>query len=95
MKVEAIYDHGKLEFVEPLQLKHERIRLVVTVPDDEVELQTKTPFNLPIEIVERARMMRERLDAIRNAHLPPDDQLPDLTEKQLERIAAFELRDDR
>jgi len=25
MEVEAIYDHGKLEFVRPLKLKHERV----------------------------------------------------------------------
>lgn len=37
MQVEAIYDHGKLEFVKPLKLKHDRFRLVVTVPDDVVD----------------------------------------------------------
>jgi hypothetical protein len=39
--------------------------------------------------------MRNRLDAIRNAPLPPDDELPELTAKQRERIAAFALREDR
>jgi hypothetical protein len=39
--------------------------------------------------------MRQRLDAIRDAPLPPDETLPDLTQKQLDRIAAFELREDR
>jgi hypothetical protein len=39
--------------------------------------------------------MRQRLDAIRDAPLPPDETLPDLNQKQLDRIAAFELREDR
>jgi hypothetical protein len=38
--------------------------------------------------------MRARFDAILQAPLPPDDELPELTPKQLERIAAFELRDE-
>ena len=28
MQVEAIYDHGKLEFIQPLRLKNGKIRLV-------------------------------------------------------------------
>jgi hypothetical protein len=39
--------------------------------------------------------MRERLDAIRDAPLPPDDPLPDPTRKRLDRIKAFGLREDR
>lgn len=93
MQVEAIYDHGKLEFIPPLRLKHDQVRLLVTVPDDEVE--TQPPYNLPSEVYERAKAMREKFDAILDAPLPPDDELPELTEKQLERMAAFELRDER
>lgn len=93
MEVEAIYDRGKLEFVTPLKLKHDRVRLVITVPDDEVEV-----FHhqfVSEDVVQRARAMREQLDAVRNAPLPPDDQLPDLTQKRLDRIKAFGLREDR
>ena len=39
MQVEAIYDHGKLEFLRPIQLRHQRIRVVVEVPDTEVETE--------------------------------------------------------
>jgi hypothetical protein len=46
-------------------------------------------------VVQRARAMREQLDAIRNAPPPPDDPLPDLTQKRLDRIKAFALREDR
>ncbi len=92
MQVEAIYHNGKLEFIPPLHLKHERMRVVVTVPDHEVELPPL--HGLPAEVIERARMTLARMEAIKNAPLPPDEYLPDLTEKQLERIDAFALRDE-
>jgi hypothetical protein len=38
MQVEAIYNQGSIQFVQPLRLKHNHIRLVVTVPDEEVVL---------------------------------------------------------
>ncbi len=41
MQVEAIYNQGRLEFAQPLKLKHDYLRLVVTVPDDEI-LQPRT-----------------------------------------------------
>lgn len=94
MQFEAIYEHGKLQFVTAIQLKHDRVRLLVTVPDEEI-IPIDNPYNLPPEVIERARTMRENLDAIRNAPLPPDEELPEITEKQLDRIAAFELREDR
>lgn len=92
MLVEALYDHGKLEFVPPLQLKNATLRLLVNVPDEEIEMQA--PRNLLPEVVERAKATLVRMEAIRNAPLPPDSGLPELTEKQLERIEAFELRDE-
>lgn len=36
MQVEAIYNQGRLEFVHPIKLKHDHLRLVVVVPDDEI-----------------------------------------------------------
>lgn len=38
MQVEAIYDQGRLEFVHPMKLKHDHLRLVVEVPDEEIDL---------------------------------------------------------
>jgi len=94
MQLEAIYDHGQLKFAQPVTLKHDYLRLIVNVPNEEI-FPSGNPYSLSAEVIERARDMRERLDAIRNAPLPPDAELPELTEKQLERIAAFELREDR
>jgi hypothetical protein len=39
-----------------------------------------------------ARTLKTRLDAIRNEPLPPDDELPEFTEKQRSRIEAFACR---
>ena len=35
MQVEAIYNQGRLDFLLPIKLKHDHLRLVVEVPDDE------------------------------------------------------------
>lgn len=93
MEIEAIYDHGKLEFLRPVQLKHHRIKVIVDVPD--IEIATKqTPYNLPSEVVEMAKKMEKEMDRIRNQPMPSENDLPLLSEKQLERIEAFELRDE-
>jgi hypothetical protein len=91
MQVEAIYDQGRLEFVYPLKLKHDQLRLVVTVPDDEIDAPAN-PYNLTPEELAQAQAMLATFDAIRAAPLPLDQTLPELTPKQLERIEAFELR---
>jgi len=75
-----------------LRLKHEKIRLVVTVPDDAIE--TQTPHNLPQVVIERAQAMLARMEEIQKAPTPPDDELPELTETQLGRIEVFALRDE-
>jgi len=36
MQVNAVYDHGKLELLDNIQLKHQRFQVVVDVPDEEV-----------------------------------------------------------
>ncbi len=39
MQVQAIYTQGRIELLQPLRLRHDGVRLVVTVPDEEVETQ--------------------------------------------------------
>jgi hypothetical protein len=94
MQVEAIYEHGRIEFAQPMQLKHDRVRVIVDVPDEEIVSDTES-YNLPPEVFERAEKMRSRLDAVRHAPRPSDDQLPPVSAKTLERIEAFALREDR
>ena len=91
MQVEAIYKQGHLEFVNPIKLKHDHLRLVVLVPDDELETQS-TPYELSPDVLRKAEEMRQRIDAARRAPLSPDEELPEITAKELERIEAFELR---
>lgn len=91
MQVQAIYNQGRIELLQPLRLKHDNIRLVVTVPDEEIEPQTN-PYNLPPEIFTQSQAMLEKYETILNAPLPPDEELPEISAKQLERMAAFELR---
>ena len=90
MKLEAIYHRGRLEFSRPVKFKSDRVRLKVEVPDNEV-IHPSEQDHLPPELHKQAEDMLAKLEAIRNAPLPPDDQLPEVTPKQLERIEAFEL----
>lgn len=92
MQVEALYDHGRLVLAGPLRFKHERVRLLVTVPDDEVEMHN--PYGLPPDVLERTNATRARMVAILNEPLPPEGEVPELSPKQLERLEAFELRDE-
>ena len=92
MQVEAIYDRGTLEFVHPLKLKHDRLRLVVEVPDEELLVPPENPYKLSPEVLARAQAMLDKFAAIRNAPPHPDDTLPELSPKHLERMEAFELR---
>lgn len=89
MRIDAIYDHGRLEFTLPLQLKHGRVRIVVEVPDDEI-VDTNDSSIMSPDLRRQARAMLTRFEAIRNA--PPLGDPPELTQKQLERIEAFEMR---
>ena len=91
MKFEAVYDRGRLEFSEPVKFKSDRVRIKVDVPDSEI-VHHPDKDHLPQELREQAEDMLASLEAIRNAPFPPDDQLPEVTLRQLERIEAFELR---
>jgi len=93
MQLEAIYNHGKLQFTSPVQLHHERIKVLVDVPDDEIK--EITHYDLPSDVIKMAVEMERKTDEILNAPFPPDEELPELTEKQMDRIAAFNLREEQ
>ena len=86
MKLEAIYDKGWLEFVQPIHFVRDRLRILVEVPDQEV---VKPQDKAAASMGRYAQALQARLDAIRNEPLPPDDKLPEFTEKQRSRIEAF------
>ena len=91
MQVEAVYNQGRLEFVQPIKLKHDRLRLVVMVPDDEIDTPP-TPYNLPPEELARAQALLEKYQAILDAPFAVDADLPDLSTKYQERLEAIDLR---
>lgn len=51
-------------------------------------------YVLPPEAEALAIAMQSRLDSIRDAPLPGDADLPRLSQRQLDRIRAFGLRDE-
>ena len=97
MQVEAFYNKGKLEFSKSIHLRHKRFPVQVILPDEVIETKKQTVINSPVESDEKVsrphiQAMLDELDTILNAPLPSDDNLPELTEKQKDRIAAFEFR---
>lgn len=94
MRLEAIYDNGRLRFLSPVRFARERFRVAVEIPDQELLHPSVLETELE-ELDEYTREMLAQLDAIRDAPLPPDADLPPLSEKQIERHEAFALREDR
>ena len=102
MEIEAIYTKGRLEFLQPVRLLTDKVRVRVVIPDHEVDHQgqstaefaAEAKASLPQRVKDESRKMRARLDRIRYAPLPQDDELPELTEKQKERMEAFALREE-
>ncbi|MCK8604368.1 antitoxin AF2212-like protein [Desulfoferrobacter suflitae] len=100
MKIQVIYEDGVLKPTEPLHLKRKLITLYV--PDEEVEdrsLQAEPPKILPVTdplVRQRADELLKRLAKIHQEVLAlPEDRLPKVSEKQLARIEAMEMREDR
>lgn len=96
MNVQVIWENGVFRPTLPLVLKHPVI--TIQIPDEEVIGQrieaVPSARPLPPEAEAYARALEERLERIRNAPFPDDADLPPLTEKQLERMEAFALRDE-
>ncbi|MEW6490799.1 MAG: hypothetical protein AB1578_23165 [Thermodesulfobacteriota bacterium] len=110
MQLEAMYKKGRLEFVSPVRFVREQFPVRVEVPEDalapgkgphEAALAgegagaPKPAYELSPEARALAEAMTAELDEIRRAPIPPDEEFPPLSPKQLERMAAFALREDR
>ena len=89
MLAEAFYKDGKIELVQKYRFKHNQFRVSIDLPDE--ELIADKDVVIPEEIATEAQALLAKYDAIRNAPLQADT-IPELTEKQLQRIEAFELR---
>ncbi len=93
MQLEATYDHGIIRFTNRVKLKNELLKVIVEVPDSEVEIE-RNPYNLPEEMLIEARKIQDEYEQIRSAPLASDSELPELTEKQRQRLEAIELREE-
>ncbi|MEA3640966.1 MAG: hypothetical protein VBE63_13615 [Lamprobacter sp.] len=47
MQIDAIYDQGRLEFQRPVTLKHQRLRVRVEIPNQEMIEAQSGPTPLP------------------------------------------------
>ncbi|MBI5017684.1 MAG: antitoxin family protein [Deltaproteobacteria bacterium] len=89
MQVQARWEDGVLRPLTPLNLRHAVV--TIEVPDDEVAGPSQLAYELSPEAQVIAKAMTAELDEIRAAPLPPDEELPPLSTKQQERMAAFAL----
>ncbi len=102
MEIQALWQDGVFKPVKPLHLK--RMLVTIKVPDEEIadigparenEVPSGANKTTP-EVRERAEAFLKKLEQIHCEILAlPEDQLPVVTDKQLERIRAMEMREDR
>ena len=94
MQLEAIYNNGRLKFMQPVRFIHDKFKIRVEVPEHEVVVSTQ---KLPDE--SRGAQPDEWLDRLeiikKEIMQTPEDELPVLTAKQQQNIRAFALREDR
>ena len=99
MKIQAIYENGVLRPTQALNLKRKLV--TIQIPDEAIDFSsagsgdvTSSGYTLTPEARRIAEEMQARLERIRNAPFPPDEDLPRFTQKHLERIEAFAARED-
>ncbi len=94
MQFEAIYDDGRLDFCRPVRFVHRRFLVRVDVP----ELELIEPTTEPVAEVLSAYASRwlRQLESIRTEVMAtPDSELPAVNAKQLDRMRASEMREER
>lgn len=90
MQLNAIYDHGRLEFPSPIRFAHERFAVRVDIPEREVVMSASSE-----PLGHYAQALADRLDAVRRRPLPDTASLPPLSDDTDERIDAWAAREDR
>ncbi|MEN9378092.1 MAG: hypothetical protein RL710_3249 [Pseudomonadota bacterium] len=92
MQVEAIDNRGQLSFAQPITLKHDQLRVIVDLPDDEALAAPAPTFKPSAEEVAQAQATLDKFQSIMSAPLPSDDALPPLSVDYQDRLVAMELR---
>lgn len=96
MQIEAIYDQGRLEFQHSITLKHQRFRVRVEIPDQEIAdplppaVPTYDLADFPPEIREKVKRMAAIAEEARRQLVPRTNR--EETEDERQRWAAVELR---
>lgn len=100
MNIQVIWENGVFRPTQPLQLKHSMV--TIQVPDEEISVTApesvvsrKESYALPPEVQALAERMTAELEDILDAPYPPDDSLPPLSQKHIDRVAAFATRGHR
>lgn len=100
MEIEVIWENGVFRPLRQISLK--RSRVTIQVPDEAIgsspgtdEGVASSQYVLSPEAHRIAQEMQAQLERIRNAPFPPDEELPPVTQKQLDRIVAFATREDQ
>lgn len=101
MQITATYDDGKIKLPSHIQLRHSTFKVDVIIPDEEIEVVDTQEIAIDYlkslvnpEVIEAAAVSRAKLDVIRLAPLPENDQDDnEVSEEYLERLNAFALRD--
>jgi len=97
MQVAATYEAGTIKFAQPMQFVRQKFQVIVSIPASELAPATQPASSLDALLTQTPDdPWLQRMKAIETQTLAlPDDQLPELTPKQLSRIEAFALREDR
>jgi len=95
IQVEAIYDQGRLEFQTALNLKHQRFRVCVEIPDQEIaDFLKSAPHAYDLEDFSpevRERVARMTAIAEGARHQPVSQSQVEESEEERQRWAAVEL----
>ena len=106
MQIEAIYQNGRLEFPRPIHFKAGPVRLLIEMSPDALEETAATSNPEPAMQAEmapsgaslpaEASQWLTRLETLRAEAIAAQRERPEtLDDEQLERLDAFEMREDR
>lgn len=97
MQVAATYEGGAIKFAQPLQFVRQTFQVIVSIPESELASVAQPTSALDALLAQSPDdPWLQRMKTIETQTVAlPDDQLPELTPKQLSRIEAFAMREDR
>ncbi len=103
MQINALIDHGQVRLLEPIKLKHDIVNIQLIIPDSEIiqpseginekNNKVQDTSNEYAEFSPQIQQMMQRIDEILNQSID-DSDVPELTDKQLQRLKAFSYREE-